>query len=398
MGNRQSTIDNGLVKREGSAKPQGTFLTFHLSPLTIVDCRCLFLTPSPLQWHDFIHNTGTSYHFKKERMKKEKINKRMYIDWYSVAPGVWRIRDLFVNMYLIHNPSDNKWVLLDAGLKTSAPKIKKVAEHLFWPDTAPAAIVLTHAHFDHVGSLKKLAEQWDVPVYAHALEKPYLTGVSKYPPPDPSVGGGLMSLMSFTYPRGPVDVADRLLVLPEDGTIPVLPEWRYLHTPGHAPGHISLYRQRDKLLLAGDAFVTTCQESALAVMMQKRELHGPPKYYTYNWQSAERSVRVLADLEPEIAATGHGQPMAGETLRAELRNLANHFSERAIPSSGRYVGDPALVNYQGVQYTPPPKTKNLVLTVAGITAAALIGVLLVTNRSRLGFGRPPGLLSRLSFR
>lgn len=306
----------------------------------------------------------------------------MYIDWYAVAPGVWRIKDLFVNMYLIHNPSDNKWVLLDAGLKNSAAKVKKVSEHLFWPETSPSAIVLTHAHFDHVGSLQKLAEEWDVPVYAHALEKPYLTGASSYPPPDPSVGGGLMSLLSFTYPKGPLDVADRLLILPEDGTIPVLPEWRYYHTPGHAPGHISLFRQRDRLLLAGDAFVTTCQESAFSVMMQKRELHGPPKYFTYNWQSAEKSVKMLADLDPEIVATGHGKPMAGEEMRRSLHRLADNFQELAIPGSGRYVREPALVNYQGVQYTPPAHNRNLVLTAAGITAAAAIGFLLIRNRKR----------------
>lgn len=326
-------------------------------------------------------------------MKKEKISKQMYIDWYSVAPGVWRIKDLFVNMYLIHNPADNKWVLLDAGLKTSAAKIRKVAEHLFWPETKPSAIVLTHAHFDHVGSLKKLAEEWDVPVYAHALEKPYLTGVSKYPPPDPSVGGGLMSLLSFTYPRGPIDVADRLLVLPEDGTIPVLPEWRYFHTPGHAPGHISLFRQRDRLLLAGDAFVTTNQESAFSVMMQKKELNGPPKYYTYNWQSSEKSVKLLAGLEPEIAATGHGQPMAGEQMRIALHHLAENFNELAVPGSGRYVDDPARVNYQGVQYTPPSRSKKIVLATAGISAAALVGILLYKKMHR-----KTGILDKLGWR
>lgn len=318
-------------------------------------------------------------------MKKEKISKQMYIDWFAVAPGVWRIKDLFVNVYLIHNPPDNKWVLLDAGLKTSAAKIRKVAEHLFWPETSPSAIVLTHAHFDHIGSLRNLAEEWDVPIYAHAMEKPYLTGVSSYPPPDPSVGGGLMTLLSFTYPKGPVDVAERLLILPEDGTIPGLPEWKYIHTPGHAPGHISLFRQRDKLLLAGDAFVTTCQESAFSVMMQSRELHGPPKYFTYNWQSAERSVRILADLEPEIAATGHGKPMAGESMRKALHNLAENFHELAVPHSGRYVAEPALVNYQGVQYTPPAHNRNLLLTVAGITAAAVVGFLVVKNRRRMAY-------------
>jgi len=316
-------------------------------------------------------------------MKREKISKQMYIDWYSVAPGVWRIKDLFVNMYLIHNPSENKWVLVDTGLKTSASKIRKVANHLFWPESKPAAIILTHAHFDHVGSLRNLADEWDVPIYAHSLEKPYLTGISSYPPPDPSVGGGLMTLLSFMYPKGPIDVSDRLVILPEDGSIPVLPEWRYYHTPGHAPGHVSLFRQRDRLLLAGDAFVTTIQESAVAVMMQNRKMHGPPKYFTYNWISAERSVKTLADLEPEIAATGHGKPMAGEELRQSLHHLADNFREIAVPHSGRYIEEPALVNYDGVQYTPPARNRKLILTVAGITTAALVGFLVARNRRKL---------------
>jgi glyoxylase-like metal-dependent hydrolase (beta-lactamase superfamily II) len=315
-------------------------------------------------------------------MKKEKISKQMYIDWYSVAPGVWRIKDVFVNMYLIHNPSQNKWVLVDTGLKTSAGKIRKVAEHLFWPDSKPAAIILTHAHFDHVGSLRKLADEWDVPIYAHSLERPYLTGVSSYPPPDPTVGGGLMSLLSFLYPKGPIDVSDRLLPLPEDGTVPELPEWRYYHTPGHAPGHISLFRQRDRLLLAGDAFVTTDQESAISVLMQNRKMHGPPKYFTYNWISAERSVKTLADLEPEIAATGHGRPMAGEELRQTLHHLADNFRDIAVPHSGRYIDEPALVNYDGVQFTPPSKNKKLILAVAGITTAALVGFLMARTRRK----------------
>jgi glyoxylase-like metal-dependent hydrolase (beta-lactamase superfamily II) len=315
-------------------------------------------------------------------MKREKISKQMYIDWYSVAPGVWRIKDVFVNMYLIHNPSQNKWVLLDAGLKSSAGKIRKVAEHLFWPDSKPTAIILTHAHFDHVGSLRQLADEWDVPIYAHSLERPYLTGVSSYPPPDPTVGGGLMSLLSFLYPKGPIDVSDRLLPLPDDGTVPELPEWRYYHTPGHAPGHISLFRQRDRLLLAGDAFVTTNQESAISVMRQNRKMHGPPKYFTYNWISAERSVKILAGLEPEIAATGHGRPMAGEELRQTLHYLADNFRDIAVPHSGRYIEEPALVNYDGVQFTPPSKNKKLILAVAGIATAALVGFFMARNRHK----------------
>lgn len=306
-------------------------------------------------------------------MKKEKINKKLYIDWFSVAPGVWRIKDVFVNVYLIHNPSENKWVLIDAGLKTTGSKIKKVAEQLFWPEIEPSAIILTHAHFDHVGSLRQLADEWNVPIYAHTLEKPYLTGLSSYPPPDPSVGGGLMSLLSFLYPKGPIDISDRLVALPADGKIPGLPGWKYYHTPGHAPGHISLFRESDKLLIAGDAFVTTKNESAVCALLQPRKLSGPPKYFTYNWESAERSVKLLASLEPRIVATGHGRPMDGEEMRQSLNHLAENFKEMAVPSSGRYVDDPALVNGEGVQYTPPPHNKGLILAAAGITAAAVLG-------------------------
>jgi glyoxylase-like metal-dependent hydrolase (beta-lactamase superfamily II) len=323
-------------------------------------------------------------------MKKETVAKRdLYLNSFNVAPGVWGLKDLFVNVYMIHNPADNSWVLVDAGLKTSAPKIRRMAEHLFWPDTRPSAIVLTHAHFDHVGSLSMLAEEWEIPVYAHSMEKPYLTGLSSYPPPDPSVGGGLMSAMAWMYPKGPIDVQKRLEVLSRDGSIPGLPEWKYIHTPGHAPGHISLYRQRDGVLLAGDAFVTTKQESALSVILQSKKMSGPPKYFTYNWESAARSVRALADLNPEVVATGHGKPMQGPEMRRSLHKLADQFEELAVPSHGRYVGDPALVNEEGVQYLPPATTSGMMLKIAGLTAVAVIGFLLTKNYTKkkalLGF-------------
>ncbi|HET9277386.1 MAG TPA: MBL fold metallo-hydrolase [Flavitalea sp.] len=316
-------------------------------------------------------------------MKKERVAKKdLYLNCFNVAPGVWGLKDLFVNVYMIHNAVDNNWVLIDAGLKTSAPKIRRMAEHLFWPDTRPSAIVLTHAHFDHVGSLNTLAEEWEIPVYAHAMEKPYLTGLSSYPPPDPSVGGGLMSSMSWLYPKGPIDIERRLQVLPQDGSIPGLPEWRYFHTPGHAPGHISLYRQRDGVLIAGDAFVTTKQESSISVILQSKKMSGPPKYFTYNWESAARSVRTLADLNPEVVATGHGKPMRGADMRRSLHNLADHFEELAVPSHGRYVGAPALVNEEGVQYLPPVGSYGLILKIAGLTAIAIVGLLLTKKYTK----------------
>ena len=142
---------------------------------------------------------------------------------FSVAPGVWGRKDVFVNFYMIKDAGTNDWVLVDAGLKWSAPKIKEMASHLFGKNNRPKAIIQTHGHFDHVGSLKKLAEEWDVPVYAHQLEVPYLTGQSSYPPPDPTVGGGMMATMAFVYPKTPINIWKHIKVLPADGSYKPLP-------------------------------------------------------------------------------------------------------------------------------------------------------------------------------
>jgi len=199
---------------------------------------------------------------------------------------------------------------------------------------------MTHGHFDHVGGLEELAARWQAPVYAHPLEHPYLNGGAAYPPPDPSVGGGLMSALSPFYPRGPVNAGVWLRPLPEDGSVPGMPGWRWIHTPGHSVGHVSLWREADHALIAGDAFITTQQESAYGALTQAPELHGPPMYYTSDWPSAGRSVAALAALDPALAITGHGRPMAGAAMRVALARLAKDFERIAVPKTGRYVGAP----------------------------------------------------------
>jgi glyoxylase-like metal-dependent hydrolase (beta-lactamase superfamily II) len=110
--------------------------------------------------------------------------------------------------------------------------------------------------------------------------------------------------------------------------------------PGHTAGHVSFFRDIDRTLIAGDAFCTTKQESFFAVASQKPELHGPPAYFTTDWDAARDSVARLAALEPAFMAASHGQPMAGvETTRA-LRDLANRFDDVARPEKGRYVAHP----------------------------------------------------------
>ena len=254
----------------------------------------------------------------------------------QIATGIHGLRILFVNVFAIE-PTLGTWTLVDTGLPLSASKIKSWAEGLFGKGTKPEAIILTHGHFDHIGAIEDLLKDWNVPVFAHVAELPYLTENAKYPPPDPSVGGGIMAVLSPLYPRSSANLQGRVRELPADGSVPTLPGWRWLHTPGHAPGHISLFRGSDSVLLPGDAFCTTKQESFLAVAAQKPELHGPPSYYTPDWDAARASVRQLAHLSPYVAAPSHGLPIHGPEVAQQLQTLADDFDRIALPEQGKYV-------------------------------------------------------------
>jgi glyoxylase-like metal-dependent hydrolase (beta-lactamase superfamily II) len=302
---------------------------------------------------------------------------------FPVTEWLAGLRIGIVNVYFYGPPNagDGRWVLIDAGLHGSDERIVHAAEELYGEGTRPAAIVLTHGHFDHVGALRDLALLWDVPVYAHELELPYLDGRSAYPPPDPAVGGGAMAALSRLYPRGPIDVSEWLRTLPADGAVPGMPGWRWIHTPGHTPGHVSLYRPSDGTLVAGDAFVTTKQESMLAALTQRPELRGPPAYYTTDWEAAKESVRRLGALDPEVAATGHGRPLRGPLMREGLHTLARDFDTLAVPRHGRYVNAPAIADANGVVSVPPPVRDPLAGILMGIGAAVVVGAAVRSLRS-----------------
>ena len=118
-------------------------------------------------------------------MEKVDIGEDQVMPMNAIAPGVEGLRIAFVNVFGVTH-ADGSWTLIDAAIPYSAGRIRRWAEEKF--GRAPNAILLTHGHFDHVSAAKELAEAWDVPVYAHSLEFPYLTGKAEYPAPNGRCG------------------------------------------------------------------------------------------------------------------------------------------------------------------------------------------------------------------
>ncbi|HEV2646884.1 MAG TPA: MBL fold metallo-hydrolase [Acidobacteriaceae bacterium] len=266
-------------------------------------------------------------------MDKVEIDEDQTVPMDPIASGLSGLKIAFVNVFGVQQ-QDGSWTLIDTAIPLSAGRIKTWAEKTF--RRPPNAIVLTHGHFDHAGAAKQLAEEWNVSVYAHPLEFPYLTGEREYAAPDWKAGGGVMPLMSPIFPRGPIDLGSRLKPLPEEGSDLAsanLPGWRLIHSPGHTPGHVSFFRESDRTLLVGDAFCTTRPESFFAATVtQTPELHGPPAYFTSDWSAATQSVRKLAEMEPATVAPGHGKPLAGADVPQALHTLADNFERIAIPA------------------------------------------------------------------
>jgi glyoxylase-like metal-dependent hydrolase (beta-lactamase superfamily II) len=308
----------------------------------------------------------------------------------ELARDIARLRVAFVNVYFVGMPGPRAagdatpWVLVDAALSIGTGEIMRAARERFGPDAAPAAIILTHGHFDHVGAVHTLLSAWNAPVYAHRLELPYLTGRADYPPPDPTVGRGLMARMAPLFPESGIDITGHVQELPPDGSVPGMPGWRWLSTPGHSPGHISLFRESDRAMLAGDAVTTTNQESAFSVMTQEQELNGPPANFTIDWPASRRSVATLAVLEPLLLATGHGEPMRGRSIAGALADLAHDFDRVALPRRGRYVRQPAVVDATGFVVSVPSVPGRVVRwgALSGAAAAAALAGTWLAKRFR----------------
>jgi len=236
------------------------------------------------------------------------------VQWLPLGRG-WQA----VNVYLIGTADG--WCLVDAGWPRHAAEIRRAAAGLFGPGSRPAAVLLTHCHPDHAGAARELAGDWDRKVWMHPADLPLAN------PDERAVrecGGPLdhwviLPVMRAMGPRrmratlesGSLGDLARGF---EPGTVPGLPGWTALHTPGHTPGHVALVREEDGVAVTGDALVTIGLNSPLDLVRPRPKLGYPPWITTWDWAAAKESAAAILRRSPGVVAPGHGAPMG----RAEI--------------------------------------------------------------------------------
>jgi glyoxylase-like metal-dependent hydrolase (beta-lactamase superfamily II) len=232
----------------------------------------------------------------------------------EVTAGVFQLSLLWSNTFLIE--AGDGLALVDAGMRWDAGVILRSAGRLGWPRRPVKAIVLTHGDLDHLGAMSRLVEVTGAPVIAHRAEMPLIAARGWRPTVARSglmrLGGALYGLaLRVVLPTGPVTVNQPV----EDGD--ELPGgFRVVHTPGHTPGHISLYHPGKRVLIAGDAIIN------------RGRLSGPAGLFTPDMAQARASMRRLAELDVEAAGFGHGPPLrqgAGAQIRELVRCLTTGY-------------------------------------------------------------------------
>lgn len=227
----------------------------------------------------------------------------------EIAPGVrvvvLGVGPLAANAYLVG--SDSSWVLVDAGWPRCARTIGRAAEAAFGPGTRPSAILLTHLHPDHSGSVRELAEAWGTPVFVHPRELP----LGRRPRDRILRGARLADVVRALDPSGPP---------------PGLPDWQCVPAPGHTPGSIAFFRPRDRLLISGDAVLTVDLTSRRGLLGRWSQPAAPLRVTDWDPTATEDTIVALARLEPRGLAPGHGRPRVGPAVAPGLRALADRLT------------------------------------------------------------------------
>ncbi|MDP5277016.1 MBL fold metallo-hydrolase [Chengkuizengella axinellae] len=150
---------------------------------------------------------------------------KLLVETFTLGP-------LATNAYLISEPTENKAIIIDPGMQPQS-LIERIT------DLQIEAILLTHAHLDHIGGVDEIRKLKKCPVYLHSLESKWLT--------DPELNG------STRWPElgAPIYTDPAEFTLEEGQTLHFLgAEFKVFHTPGHSPGSVSFLLEDD--IFSGD--------------------------------------------------------------------------------------------------------------------------------------------------
>lgn len=231
-----------------------------------------------------------------------------------VCEGVWLLRgDLRGGMNIYFLEDGDGVVQFDAGTKAMRRSARRAARML----GGVKRVVLGHAHADHRGT----APYVGAPVLCHPDEVADAeSGAAIAPYFD-------LSLLPVAWVRRAYPLLLRHWdggAVPIAGTVSegdeVAAGFRALHLPGHAPGLIGLWRERDRVALVSDAVYLV--DSARLRPLPEGDASVPHPAWAWDHELAKRSLRRLAELEPRLLGAGHGLPLRGEGLRGTLERAA----------------------------------------------------------------------------
>lgn len=199
----------------------------------------------------------------------------------QISEHIWRLKIWIVIPIHIWIVADRDGVtLVDAGLSVMAKGILNFVDRL---QAGPLKrILLTHGHSDHVGAIKRLLENSPVPVYAHASEIPYMEGDRPY---------SEHKKAAATIAKGIVHP----LQMDENEQLQTIAGLKPYLTPGHSPGHVAYYHEKDDVLLAGDLFTS-----------KNGKLRKPMAMFTADMHTAIQSSEILRKLKPKRLEICHG--------------------------------------------------------------------------------------------
>ncbi len=214
------------------------------------------------------------------------------------------------NLSLILDPTQGP-TLVDTGLPGQLEQIGGALAPASVQVADLKRIVLTHQDIDHVGSLHDLAQASGALVLAHEIEAPFIDGTELPRFASPAMLASRPELRPVVERFQPTPV-DRKL---QDGArLDLAGGARVVFTPGHTIGHMCLYLERSRTVIAGDALTAS-----------DGRLLGPNQNATSDMATAVRSVQKLAALEVQAIVCYHGgvvQDDAGSQLRRLAEELA----------------------------------------------------------------------------